>query len=135
MMIQFDSNAVGTAAPIKEWITATGSRRPVVPPGGEWWKGKTLIGIGSYRPDMRELPHRILKELKQLFVDTEHGLSEAGDLLMPLKHKLITENQILPISELIMKRVTLEGDTRFFKSVGMAAFDLYGAKLVFDDLS
>ena len=36
-------------------ITATGSHSPVVPDKERWWKGKTLVGIGSYKPEMREL--------------------------------------------------------------------------------
>jgi len=32
-------------------------------------------------------------------------------------------------------KLVVEGDTRFFKSVGMAAFDLYGAQLVYENLS
>ncbi len=40
-------------------ITATGSHHPVVPDRGDWWKGKTIIGIGSYKPEMREFPDQI----------------------------------------------------------------------------
>lgn len=116
-------------------ITATGSHHPVVPDGGEWWRGKTLIGIGSYKPDMREFPDGLLKSLNQVFVDTRVALVETGDLVVPLKKGLIDETQVIPLSDLIMERVKTEGETRFFKSVGMAAFDLYGAKLVFERLS
>jgi ornithine cyclodeaminase/alanine dehydrogenase-like protein (mu-crystallin family) len=35
----------------------------------------------------------------------------------------------------MQEKVTPRGETRFFKSVGMAAFDLYGAKLVYESLS
>jgi len=116
-------------------ITATGSRKPVVPAGGKWWEGKTLIGIGSYQPDMREFPDLIFRDLAQVFVDTLHGLEESGDLMVPLKKELIKRDQVVPISDVIMKKVTLNGDTRFFKSVGMAAFDLYGARMVFESLA
>jgi len=116
-------------------ITATGSHHAVVPDSGGWWKGKTIIGIGSYKPDMREFPDQIFSDIKQVFVDTPVALEESGDLLEPLKRGLISESQIISLSDLIMDRVKLNGETRFFKSVGMAAFDLYGAKLVFESLS
>ncbi|MCD4709745.1 MAG: ornithine cyclodeaminase family protein [Bacteroidales bacterium] len=116
-------------------ITATGSHHPVVPAHGEWWKGKTIIGIGSYKPEMREFPDSLFANLEQVFVDTRVALTETGDLAEPLKRRLIDEAQIIPLSDLILNRVKPKGETRFFKSVGMAAFDLYGAKLVFESLS
>ena len=116
-------------------ITATGSHHPVVPGEEQWWRGKTIIGIGSYKPDMREIPDEIFPDVKQVFVDTMHGLQEAGDLAEPVQRKLIQVDQVIPISNLILKKTEVEGKTRFFKSVGMAAFDLYGAKLVFEHLS
>ena len=114
-------------------ITATGSQKPVVPKDPDCWKGKTLIGIGSYKPDMREFPDDLLSSLDQIYVDTLHGISEAGDLLIPLKKKIISEDQIIPVSDLIQGNSVAVGPTRFFKSVGMAAFDLYGARLVYEN--
>ena len=116
-------------------ITATGSHQAVVPARGAWWKDKTIVGIGSYKPDMREFPDELFPDVKQVFVDTEHALTETGDLMEPLKKGLIQEGQVIPLSDLILKRVKQSGETRFFKSVGMAAFDLYGAKLVYESLS
>jgi len=116
-------------------ITATGSHHPVIPSNKACWAAKTIIGIGSYKPDMREIPDAIFHELSQVYVDTTHGVSEAGDLLEPLKRNLINEEQIIPISDIILKRTEAKGETRFFKSVGMAAFDLYGAKLIYENLS
>jgi ornithine cyclodeaminase/alanine dehydrogenase-like protein (mu-crystallin family) len=84
---------------------------------------------------MREIPDAVYSETEQVFVDTLHGLSEAGDLLEPLKKKLVLEEQIISISDLILGKTRAEGGTRLFKSVGMAAFDLYGAKLIFENLS
>ena len=112
-------------------VTATASKNPIVPGKYRWWEGKTVIGIGSYQPEMREFPDEIFTDLDRLFVDTLHGLSEAGDLVEPVDNHLIRKEQIFPISDLITGRVSAGGSTRFFKSVGMAAFDLYGAKLVY----
>ena len=113
-------------------ITATGSHHPVVPGDGEWWKGKTMIGIGSFKPGMKEYPDEIFQDVSQVFVDTLHANVEAGDLADPLRKGLILEKDVIPIADLIMKKSQAIGETRFFKSVGMAAFDLYGAKLVYE---
>ena len=116
-------------------ITATGSHHPVVPDRGDWWKGKTIIGIGSYKPEMREFPGKIFSSIDQVFIDTNMALTESGDLIHPLKEGMIDESQVIPLADLIMRNAKLSGETHFFKSVGMAAFDLYGAKLVYESLS
>ena len=116
-------------------ITATGSNLPVVPKEGDWWQGKTLIGIGSYKPDMREFPDEVLRDVKRIYVDTMHGLKEAGDLLQPLQDGVIKREQVIPVSDLVCGKAHLDEGTQFFKSVGMAAFDLYGAKLVYENLT
>lgn len=116
-------------------ITATGSHSPVVPDTERWWVGKTLVGIGSYKPEMREFPDEIFQDLDKVYVDTLHGISESGDLVDPIRKQLINTEQIIPISDLIQKNSEAEGETRFFKSVGMAAFDLYSAILVYENLS
>ena len=97
--------------------------------------GKTIIGIGSYKPDMREIPNGIFSGINQVFVDTLHGIKESGDLLEPLQKGIIQTSQVIPISDVILKKTEVEGETRFFKSVGMAAFDLYGAMLIYENLS
>ena len=116
-------------------ITATGSQKPVVPSARACWSGKTLIGIGSYKPDMREIPNEVFSEVREVYVDTMHGIHESGDLLKPLQEDIIKQKQVIPITELILKQREALGETRFFKSVGMAAFDLYGAKLIYENLS
>lgn len=115
-------------------ITATGSRHPVVPGRGRWWEQKTLIGIGSYKPEMREFPDEIFADLDRVYVDTMDGISESGDLLGPLEKQIIRKEQILLLSDLIDGKISPGKGTQFFKSVGMAAFDLYGAKLVYERL-
>jgi len=113
-------------------ITATGSHHPVVSGDGDWWKGKTLIGIGSYKPDMKEYPAEIFRDIQHVFVDTLHAIVEAGDLVDPLRTGILQEKDVIPVADLILEKAKPEGLTRFFKSVGMAAFDLYGAKLVYE---
>ena len=116
-------------------VTTTMSPYPVVTSRVKWWPGKTLIGIGSYKPEMREFPSAIFSDLQQVFVDSIPGIEEAGDLVVPLGKQVIRKDQILQLSDLILGKEIPVGDTRFFKSVGMAAFDLYGAILVYESLS
>ena len=105
-------------------ITATGSSQPVVP-----------SGIGSYKRNMREFPDQFIQDLEQVFVDTPVALQETGDLVLPIEKGILEEKNVIPLWELMMNKVKLRGETRFFKSVGMAAFDLYGAKLIYESLS
>jgi ornithine cyclodeaminase/alanine dehydrogenase-like protein (mu-crystallin family) len=128
-------NAIDLCKASQIIITATGSQKPVIPPARACWSGKTLIGIGSYKPDMREIPNEVFSGVKKVYVDTMHGIHEAGDLLVPLREKIIQQKQVIPITDVILNKRQVEGETRFFKSVGMAAFDLYGAKLIYETLS
>jgi len=84
---------------------------------------------------MREFPDQIFSSIEQVFIDTTVAVTETGDLIYPLKGSVIDESQVIPLSDLILKNVKLSGETRFFKSVGMASFDLYAAKLVYESLS
>ena len=101
-------------------ITATGSSQPVVPSKSGWWKGKTVIGKGSYKRNMREFPDRFIGDLERVFVDTPVALQETGDLVLPLENGTLEEKNVIPLWELMMEKVQLRGETRFFKSVGMA---------------
>jgi ornithine cyclodeaminase/alanine dehydrogenase-like protein (mu-crystallin family) len=112
-------------------ITATDSAIPVLPDDTSLLTGKTFIAIGSYKPEMRELPDALFNLVDFVFIDTEHALSESGDLIDPLKNGLLTGNRIIPISELVAGKTLPHTPTRLFKSVGMAAFDLYAAILVY----
>ncbi|MFA7621252.1 MAG: ornithine cyclodeaminase family protein [Aminobacteriaceae bacterium] len=94
------------------------------------FKGKTLIGIGSYRPDMREYPDTVFQGVSEVFVDSKHALDETGDLIHPLRSGIIKRERIKTLGSLLLspdKRVDhLSGS--LFKSVGFAAFDLYVAR-------
>lgn len=104
-------------------ITATSSFEPVLPDDAKLLKGRSYIGIGSYQPDMREYPDSLFDNLDNVFIDTEYAKEESGDLSIPLSKGLINEDKILSFSEILDKK-TITGDTTFYKSVGMALFDL-----------
>lgn len=115
-------------------ITATTSLKPVLPDIESLYKGKHIIGIGSYKPEMQELPDGLFKNLNQIFVDTEHAKRESGDLSIRLDNGIIQEDQIDTLGKLINKKIKIDdSQTTLFKSVGMALFDLIVAKKIYSN--
>ena len=115
-------------------ITTTSSRLPVLPDRADLLQGKHFIGIGSYKPDMREYPEALYRLLDQVFVDTEHGLHESGDLLTPLEKGWVKREQFETFGHWLARKAEGEGTvggTTLFKSVGMALFDLVVGELIY----
>jgi len=106
---------------------------------GAWLKqGAHLDLVGGYTPKMREADDAAIKCAK-LYVDTRAGaLKEAGDLVSPLKRKVIKRADIAgDLFELC--RGKAEGresadEITLFKSVGTAIEDLAAAMLVWQRL-
>lgn len=97
-------------------------------------KGVHINGIGSYRPDMCEIPAETVKTAR-VFVDQKQAcLSEAGDLIGPLEKGIIDENHIrAELGEVILglkKGRCDKDDITFFKTVGIAVQDLAAADLI-----
>jgi len=106
-------------------ITATNSASPVIPDTANAYENKQFIGIGSFKPDMREFPEHLFRRLDNLFIDTEHAMKESGDLLDPVSNNWISADKIVTIGKLVTGKLTLsKGSVVLFKSVGMALFDL-----------
>jgi ornithine cyclodeaminase/alanine dehydrogenase-like protein (mu-crystallin family) len=115
-------------------ITATNSATPVLPSDSSFLEGKTIIAIGSYKPEMRELPDSLYYLPDYVFIDTEHGLSESGDLIDPINNNLISADRFYNIHNLVSGKIQPLKPTRLYKTVGLAAFDLYAAILVYENL-
>jgi ornithine cyclodeaminase len=115
-------------------ITATNSHNPVIPDDSHLLAGKHFIGIGSYKPDMQEFPDVLFNQLDQIFVDTDHAKKESGDIAARLESSLINEDNVFTLGKLIEKKMKInEEKTTFFKSVGMALFDLMVAKKIYEN--
>lgn len=112
-------------------ICATNSGNPVLPDEQAMLKEKTYIGIGSYKPGMREFPESLFKLVDRIYIDTADGISESGDLIYPLENKLIDPDSFVEGGELIQHPPD-KNKTRIFKSVGMALFDLAAAIMVYE---
>ncbi|MBI1933235.1 MAG: hypothetical protein HYS24_11930 [Ignavibacteriales bacterium] len=116
--------------------TATSSSVPVF--AHENLKEKVHInGIGSYKPEMCEIPSQTVIAAK-LYVDSKEAcLSEAGDIINPINNKQIDESHIYAeIGEVINN----EKDNRkindkitIFKSVGNAVQDIVAASIILDN--
>ena len=115
-------------------ITATPAREPVLPDNEVLLAGKNFVSIGSYKPEMRELPQALYSLVDQVVIDTEHGLHESGDLITPLEKGWIRDEQIINFSAYMAAGDLKLADekTTLFKSVGMALFDLVAVKAIYD---
>lgn len=108
-------------------ITATTSNDPVLPDDASLLEGKHFVGIGSYKPTMREFPRALFGLLDRVFIDTDHALEESGDLVTPLQAGWIRRDQIQTLGSLLESGESLDPlrrQTTLFKSVGMALFDV-----------
>ncbi|MCH4009224.1 ornithine cyclodeaminase family protein [Companilactobacillus sp.] len=117
-------------------ISVTPSKQPVY--DAEKIKpGATVSGVGSYQPDMEETPVELVEKADKIYFDSKDAvLAEAGDILIPLDKKMITDADFTgDIGEVIGEKVVgRENDDEiiFFKTVGIAAQDLTTAKSIHD---
>lgn len=119
-------------------VAATTSKVPVFSNDPELVKGKTFISVGSFRPDMQEFPDAVIETANRIFVDTPFAAKESGDLCQPLERGIVKESQLLAFAQLVREPLNLEQkddpaiQTLFFKSVGMALFDLTVASTIYE---
>jgi ornithine cyclodeaminase/alanine dehydrogenase-like protein (mu-crystallin family) len=115
-------------------ITATTARTPVFPDDPELFKGKHFVAIGSFEPDVREYPDAIFAVVEKVWIDIDFAKEESGELLVPLRDGNLREEQVETLGHFIQSgRAPERGahGTTFFKSVGMALFDLTAARLAY----
>jgi len=116
-------------------ITATTSAEPVLPDKEELLAGKHFVGIGSYKPDMREFPRALFNLLKYVFIDTDDALKESGDLIIPLQNNWVRKEQVMTLGRFLTenkRKDEIRNETTLFKSVGMALFDVCASKLIYE---
>lgn len=115
-------------------LTATTAREPVLPNDPAVFEGKHCIAIGSFEPEVREYPDAIFARTEQVWVDTPHAVAESGELANPLRRRLLQPHQIQTLgAQIASGKDPNRGryGTTFFKSVGMALFDLQAARSVY----
>ncbi len=114
-------------------VTATTSQHPVLPDSEDLLRGRCFVGIGSFRPAMREFPEALFRAAGEIYVDTEHSVEESGDVLVPLDKGWVDRTSIRPLGQLLKDAGPWPspGSTVLFKSVGMAALDLAVAEILY----
>ena len=130
--VSFCSSAEEAARQSQILITATTSHEPVFPNDSALFAGKCCIGVGSYKPTMREYPPCLWDLLSQVYVDLPFACEESGDLSQPLCEGLLTMEQVYTMGQLLAGKAPIppKGETVFFKTVGMALFDLMAAQAI-----
>ena len=112
--------------------TATSSSSPVLPEDKPVLFGKTIIAMGSYMPNMKELPIQLFENLKKCVIDTRAALSVSGDMIEPIINNRFHIDDITEMSALLQQNDPQElGETRLFKSAGSAIFDLAVAEYLY----
>jgi len=114
-------------------ITSTTSQNPVLENSKELFTAKTFVGIGSYKPDCREFPEQLFRQIDQIFVDTLDGKGESGDLLTPVTEGWISDPNIHQLGKVFSGEIIpTSNPTRMIKTVGSAIFDFFAAKLIYE---
>ena len=93
--------------------------------------GVHINGVGSYRPDLQEVPAETVLRAKVVVDERASCWEEAGDLVVPLQNGQITRDHVhAELGEVIGGKKsgrTADDEITFFKSVGNAIQDLTAA--------
>jgi len=112
--------------------TATSSNNPVfndihLKPGAH------INGVGSYKPEMAEIPPKSIARGKVVVDQLQGCLAEAGDIIQPIESGVITADHIHgALGDLVVGKIPArenENEITIFKSVGIAVQDLMTADL------
>ncbi|MFC7321653.1 ornithine cyclodeaminase family protein [Halobacillus campisalis] len=118
-------------------VTTTTSEKPVLPElDASSYKGKQVVGVGSFRPSMQEIPDNVLKNADEVYVDAPSAFRESGDMLRA-KELGIDPEQTLSLKEIIERNhrpKNPEDQSIIFKSVGAAIFDLVVTKALYEKI-
>jgi len=94
-------------------------------------EGVHINAVGSYKPDMCEIPERTILRAKIVTDHKETCLKEAGDIIQPIDKGLFSPDKIYgDIGEIASGKIRgreSEGEITVFKSVGNAVQDLSAA--------
>lgn len=112
--------------------TATTSLTPVFA-DRDLKPGVHISAVGSYTPDMQEIPPETVKRALVVVDARSAALVESGDLIKPLQSGLFGEDHIhAELGEIILGRKPgrqSAEQTTYFKSVGIAAQDVLAAQV------
>ena len=107
--------------------TATPSEEPVLPNDRELLEGKCIIAIGSYTPQMREIPDVIWDLVDNVYIELPYACEESGDLSQPLAEGRLSMDRVVLMDKFLASGADedeIAKKTTYFKSVGMGLFDV-----------
>jgi len=112
--------------------TATTSTSPVFE-DRDLKPGVHINGVGSYTPEMQEVPTETVARALLVVDSRSASLVEAGDLVKPIREGLITAQSIhAELGEIVLNQKpgrSQHDQITFFKSVGVAVQDALAAQL------
>ncbi len=112
--------------------TATTASTPVFS-DVELKPGTHISGIGSYTPEMQEVPPETVLRAYVVVDSRSATLAEAGDLIQPIRAGLFGEDHIAAeLGEIVLQRKPgrrSAEEITYFKSVGVAVQDAAAAQL------
>jgi alanine dehydrogenase len=113
--------------------TATTSETPVFA-DGDLKQGVHINAVGSFTPEMQEVPQQTVARARLVVGSREGCLAETGDLIIPIRKGLITEDDIYAELGEIAAGIKLGRESAeeitLFKSVGNAVQDVSVARAV-----
>ena len=113
--------------------TATTSKTPVFA-DSDLKSGVHINAVGSFTPEMQEIPEQTVKRARLVVCSREGCLAETGDLVIPIRKSLITEDHIYAelgeIADGIKPGRESAEEITLFKAVGNAVQDVSVARAV-----
>jgi ornithine cyclodeaminase/alanine dehydrogenase-like protein (mu-crystallin family) len=114
-------------------VTATTSAEPVLPDDPALLGGRHFIAIGSYERHMREVPDAVFQLAGHLVLDSEFARHEVGESIRAVEHVGLRDTDLFTIGELVAGRRSVDvARTTAYKSAGMALYDLYVARALYE---
>ena len=112
-------------------VTATNASQPVYT--HSLHPGVHLNAVGSFKPDMQEIPSETMLVANKIVVESmEAALEETGDLKVPLEEGIITERSLHgELGDIVSGKISGRDDEEevtVFKSVGLAIVDIVVAQ-------
>lgn len=117
-------------------LTAVTTSRSPVFDGSRVKAGAHINGMGSFTPEMAEVPEEVLQRAGRIYLDSFDCLTECGDLRQPIQSGAFEEARITgEIGELLAGRKPGRDHAEqitFFAATGNAILDIVTAKKIYD---
>lgn len=99
--------------------------------------GAHVTAVGSYMPEMQEVPAETVKRARVVVDSRSATLAETGDLLQPMRAGIFAADHIYAeLGEILLGQKPGRGspeEITYFKSVGVAVQDAMAAQLAFQN--